>query len=620
MRTFFRSRLLVCVLCWLTALVVCLLPLWFTRTCRIQAWQESADFKPELNPQEVVLHGYRHGNVPLIGAHFGSAALLGLVANVFLDPGSRIDTERPMHLWARRYGIFMVLNLLACLMMPWVFFLCKDDLTSPLFEVLLAARHVSYTGFQVIAAWIGSMRLRLMGQDADSRRVLWCTRFCIAGNVALRVFVDGSLALGVRDSRPSTILFGLTSFSLGLGYLGVTCSMWHGFHATSVAALSATESNASCDAVSRVRQLNCLLLASGWSTVTFLVMYSVVLSSRQEWSLWAFEISIVVDLATNFLLLAMCAGILGPDPHVDADLRTVASLALKARELQILEKMADVARVRSGPALTLAALFEGINPEDLIKVAMRRFRAVPWEVLSAHPEIIRSGCALDGTIQSQGLYNLSQPCTLGQCDAFWSHSWHDNGDQKWEAISSWANNFKLTKGRSPKIWLDVLCIDQTSIKEDLQCLPIFLAGCKDLVITSGSSYTERLWCCVEMFVYVSMQKHYGSQECVAERAALAACCIWPRFRQESSLCTVMHADPTVFTLGADWREKQRVRNSWREFDAQSCRCFSPEDKERIMSVIQRHEGGIEGFNENVRTLACALFGTSSGSSTFNDQP
>ena len=30
-------------------------------------------------------------------------------------------------------------------------------------------------------------------------------------------------------------------------------------------------------------------------------------------------------------------------------------------------------------------------------------------------------------------------------------------------------------------------------------------GCNLLLVISGPSYTFRLWCCVELFVYVSMQ-------------------------------------------------------------------------------------------------------------------
>ena len=40
---------------------------------------------------------------------------------------------------------------------------------------------------------------------------------------------------------------------------------------------------------------------------------------------------------------------------------------------------------------------------------------------------------------------------------------------------------------------DKACIDQNNIDQALACLPIFLAGCKTLLITAGPTYCTRLW-------------------------------------------------------------------------------------------------------------------------------
>ena len=40
---------------------------------------------------------------------------------------------------------------------------------------------------------------------------------------------------------------------------------------------------------------------------------------------------------------------------------------------------------------------------------------------------------------------------------------------------------------------DKACIDQDNIDRSLACLPIFLAGCKTLLITAGPTYCTRLW-------------------------------------------------------------------------------------------------------------------------------
>merc|ERR1711970_786556 len=54
------------------------------------------------------------------------------------------------------------------------------------------------------------------------------------------------------------------------------------------------------------------------------------------------------------------------------------------------------------------------------------------------------------------------------------------------------------------IIIDKLCIDQTNIERDLRCLPIYLGGCRRLVILSGPSYMSRLWCIMELFFFIMM--------------------------------------------------------------------------------------------------------------------
>ena len=43
------------------------------------------------------------------------------------------------------------------------------------------------------------------------------------------------------------------------------------------------------------------------------------------------------------------------------------------------------------------------------------------------------------------------------------------------------------------LWLDKACIDQQNISASLACLPVFLSGCKQLLIVPGPTYVHRLW-------------------------------------------------------------------------------------------------------------------------------
>jgi hypothetical protein len=78
-------------------------------------------------------------------------------------------------------------------------------------------------------------------------------------------------------------------------------------------------------------------------------------------------------------------------------------------------------------------------------------------------------------------------------------------------------------GREPLVWLDRACIDQADewakIEKSLAYLPVFLAGCKSLLVLAGPTYTTRLW--------------VRAQSCAG--AADASRCIGPQLPRENPL-------------------------------------------------------------------------------------
>ena len=48
------------------------------------------------------------------------------------------------------------------------------------------------------------------------------------------------------------------------------------------------------------------------------------------------------------------------------------------------------------------------------------------------------------------------------------------------------------------------CIDQDNIPEGLMCLPVYLAFCNSLLVLAGSTYRWRLWCVMELFIFLLM--------------------------------------------------------------------------------------------------------------------
>ena len=129
------------------------------------------------------------------------------------------------------------------------------------------------------------------------------------------------------------------------------------------------------------------------------------------------------------------------------------------------------------------------------------------------------------------------------------------------------------------MWFDKVCINQSNIAADLECLPIFLAGCNGMLVISGETYTTRLWCILEMFVYISMRD-------VDEQQA-----------------------PDVKVLDETVTEQAVVRRKWLTFDAHHCNCFNATDKERILAVIGASDGAVLGFNKKMKAIAADVFAT-----------
>merc|ERR1712039_474003 len=84
------------------------------------------------------------------------------------------------------------------------------------------------------------------------------------------------------------------------------------------------------------------------------------------------------------------------------------------------------------------------------------------------------------------------------------HSWHDPPIEKYDALQEWRRNFIAEHSREPCVWFDKACIDQNDIEADLRGLPLFLSGCKTLLVLCGPTYLTRLWCVMELFTFVHM--------------------------------------------------------------------------------------------------------------------
>jgi hypothetical protein len=158
------------------------------------------------------------------------------------------------------------------------------------------------------------------------------------------------------------------------------------------------------------------------------------------------------------------------------------------------------------------------------------------------------------------LFEKTEKANLHEVDAFISHSWSDDGDAKYVRMKEWA------AGRDVSIWLDKACLDQRDITTSLAGLPVFLAGCKQLLVLAGPTYASRLWCVMEIFVFVRMGGN-TKQDMVVRLLS-----------------------------GTD--NFQKLLN----FDAGTALCFDLNDRERLWAVIETAFGTFDPFNKIVRDM------------------
>uniref|UniRef100_A0A7S4EW07 TIR domain-containing protein n=1 Tax=Chrysotila carterae TaxID=13221 RepID=A0A7S4EW07_CHRCT len=221
-------------------------------------------------------------------------------------------------------------------------------------------------------------------------------------------------------------------------------------------------------------------------------------------------------------------------------------------------------------AAAVAALIGGIDASQALTLARRCFRALPFDELREADLLSNS---------DTGLHSRTVAVQLGECDVFLSHSWRDNAAAKFAALRTWCTEFEHVHGRPPLVWLDKACIDQSNIEKDLACLPIFLAGCKHLLIVAGPTYTTRLWCAVEVFTFMQMGGSF-------DRVTVAPIVIIDNSARSSAAIAAR-------------KDLKRVLS---DFDANHAQCYHESDRDRLLATIETSFGSLDNFNHAVRTV------------------
>ena len=284
-------------------------------------------------------------------------------------------------------------------------------------------------------------------------------------------------------------------------------------------------------------------------------------------------------------------------------------------------------------AAGVAALVGGGDPTQALKDASALFHCITLDRLTE--------AEMAENTPNPELFKRSEPAALGSVDAFISHSWSDDAPSKWVALQQWRAKFRSEHhGQEPRVWIDKCCIDAArpgGVDLQLRCLPIFLSGCKQLVAFTGSTYISRMWCVMELFVYLQMRRTFGEHtgELVklpgsrpsstkAEGHHLAKMPSWRKSSEEgkkrrttvagfvgakaNEMKVQMKAQAQFIAVagGATCidrpKEVAELRSKFETFQAHLCQCWGEETRQRLLAIVEGAFGSLTDFNQCIKDM------------------
>merc|ERR1712217_827784 len=93
---------------------------------------------------------------------------------------------------------------------------------------------------------------------------------------------------------------------------------------------------------------------------------------------------------------------------------------------------------------------------------------------------------------------------------------------------------------------------------------------------AGPTYARRLWCAIELFVFVSI--HHTTK------------------------CDSLE----VTFLGKSVEERRLVRETFKSFDVIQCECSESSDRQRLQGVVEAGSGTMDNFNAQIRLMLGGL--------------
>lgn len=251
---------------------------------------------------------------------------------------------------------------------------------------------------------------------------------------------------------------------------------------------------------------------------------------------------------------------------------SVATPATRGRVHRFLGRGLGGQGTEAEEAALVAALIGGADPTAALSNAAALFRALPATQL-------RKRDLSNEEERAEGLPSLNErtiEVALGEVTCFLSHSWSDEATApgaKYAALRAWVDDYEVTHKKEPTLWLDKACISQDNIRQSLACLPIFLAGCQQLVALVGPTYTRRLWCVLELFAFLHMG---GSVDRIE---------VLPISGEHDGVAALRMLSYQIAS-----------------FDASKAKCLFDKDRQRILAVIESGFGDFKLGNHVVRNV------------------
>jgi hypothetical protein len=361
----------------------------------------------------------------------------------------------------------------------------------------------------------------------------------------------------------------------------------------------------------------------------------------------------------------------GPNPFalwilLGANLLAAALVFTRANRGRVVAWLGTLGKTddADNKAAALAALVGSLSAAKAFKLGIDNFRKLDLDKLTEEEIAGRKAGTVAGDWKTSPgwptleLYNKTSQAKFGQVDAFISHSWSDNGVAKFKRLQEWKNE-ELKKAKDKKedkkdvtIWLDKACLNQRDIQASLAGLPVFISGCKNLLVLAGDTYASRLWCVIELFVFVQLgrnvkenmivkllsvsdtgpepkltepeqnqnqsdtsdlqnqNQNLQNQNRTRTRATQTA---EPDLQNQDQTAEPdlqnqnQTAEPDLQnqnqTAEPDLQNQNQTAEHLLNFDAGKAETFDPNDRQRLLAVIEASFGTFDPFNKIIRATA-----------------